>query len=59
MVLPPESIRIEILVEVIHAPERTLEENVLGPLLRKRGVIIKDDEVAYVLAYYDIKKNGL
>jgi len=56
--LPPESIRIEILVEVIHAPERTLEENVLGPLLRKRGVIIKDDEIAYVLAYYDIKKNG-
>jgi len=47
------------LVEVIHAPERTLEESVLGPLLRKRGVIIKDDEIAYVLAYYDIKKNGL
>jgi hypothetical protein len=59
MVLPPESIRIEILVEVIHAPERTLEESVLGTLLRKRGVTIKDDEVAYVLAYYDIKKNGL
>jgi len=57
--LPPESIRIEILVEVIHAPERTLDEKVLGPLLRKRGVIIKDDEIAYVLAYYDIKKNGL
>ena len=57
--LPPESIRIEILVEVIHAPQRTLEESVLGPLLRKRGVIIKDDEIAYVLAYYDIKKNGL
>jgi hypothetical protein len=56
--LPPESIRIEILVEVIQAPERTLEENVLGPLLRKRGVITKDDEIAYVLAYYDIKKNG-
>jgi hypothetical protein len=57
--LPPVSIRIEILVEVIHAPTRTLEESVLGPLLRKRGVIIKDDEIAYVLAYYDIKKNGL
>ena len=56
--LPPESIRIEILVAVIQAPERTLEESVLGPLLRKRGVIIKDDEIAYVLAYYDIKKNG-
>ena len=56
--LPPESIRIEILVEVIQAPQRTLEENVLGPLLRERGVIITDDEIAYVLAYYDIKKNG-
>jgi hypothetical protein len=59
LALPPESIRIEILVEVVHAPERTLEESVLGPLLRKRGVVIKDDEIAYVLAYYDIKKNGL
>jgi len=56
--LPPESIRIEILVEVIHAPDRTLNATVLGPLLRKRGVIIKDEEVSYVLAYYDIKKNG-
>ena len=56
--LPPESIRIEILVEVIHAPNRTLDATVLGPLLRKRGVIIKDEEVSYVLAYYDIKKNG-
>jgi len=59
MRLPPESIRIEILVDVIHAPERLVEEKVLGPLLRKRGVIIQDDEIAYVLAYYDIKKNGL
>ena len=56
--LPPESIRIEILVEVIHAPDRTLDATILGPLLRKRGVIIKDEEVSYVLAYYDIKKNG-
>jgi hypothetical protein len=58
MALPPESLRIEILVEVIHAPERTLDTTVLGPLLRQRGVIINDDEIAYVLAYYDIKKNG-
>lgn len=56
--LPPESIRIEILVEVIHAPDRTLDATILGPLLRKRGVTIKDEEVSYVLAYYDIKKNG-
>ncbi|MCP4403217.1 MAG: hypothetical protein GY801_38655 [bacterium] len=56
--LPAESIRIEILVEVIRAPKRTLEEKVLGPLLRERGVLVKDEEVRYVLAYYDIKKNG-
>jgi hypothetical protein len=57
VVLPAESIRIEILVEVIRAPERSLDEKVLGPLLRKRGVVVKDEEVRYVLAYYDIKKN--
>ncbi len=56
--LPPESIRIEILVEVIHAPDRILDEKVLGPLLRKRAVIINDNDIAYVLTYYDIKKNG-
>lgn len=56
--LPAESIRIEILVEVIRAPERNLDEKVLGPLLRKRGVLVKDEEVRTVLAYYDIKKNG-
>ncbi len=57
MTLPPEGIRIEILVEVIRAPDRTLDEEVLGSSLRKRGVIIKDNEIAYVLGYYDIKKN--
>ncbi len=57
--LPAESIRIEILVEVIRAPKRSLDEKVLGPLLRKRGVLVKDEAVRYVLAYYDIKKNGL
>ena len=56
--LPVESIRIEILVEVIRAPKRTLDEKVLGPLLRERGVLVKNEEVRYVLAYYDIKKNG-
>jgi hypothetical protein len=57
--LPAESIRIEILVEVIRAPERTSDEKVLGPLLRERGVLVKDEEVRYVLAYYDIKKKRI
>ena len=56
--LPAESTRIEILVEVIRAPERSLDEKVLGPRLRKRGVLVKNEEVRTVLAYYDIKKNG-
>jgi hypothetical protein len=30
----------------------------LAPLLRKRGVIIKDEEVAYVLDYYEVKKTN-
>jgi len=58
VVLPAESIRIEVLVEVIRAPGHTLDEKVLGPLLRERGVLVKDKEVHYVLVYYDIKKNG-
>ena len=57
--LPAASIRIEILVEVIRAPERSLDEKVLGPLLRERGVLVKDEEVRYVLAYYDIKKKRI
>lgn len=56
--LPAESIRLEILVEVIRAPKRRLDEKGLGPLLRERGVLVKDEEVRTVLAYYDIKKNG-
>ena len=58
VVLPPETIRIEILVEIIRTAERTLDETVLGPQLRKRGIAIRDNEIAYVLTYYDIKKNG-
>ncbi len=57
VILPPESIRIEILVEVIQTPDRSLDETVLGTLLRKKGLAIKDEEIAYVLTYYDVKKN--
>ncbi|MEE8058488.1 MAG: hypothetical protein V3T17_11730 [Pseudomonadales bacterium] len=57
--LPPESIRIEILVEVIQAPNRTLDEQVLGSLLRKRGISVTNDEINYVLVYYNIKKKQI
>lgn len=55
--LPPESVRIEILLEVIHTSDRSLDERVLGALLRKRGLAVKDEEIAYVLTYYNVKKN--
>jgi hypothetical protein len=57
--LPPENIRIEILLEVIRSTVRTMDEQVLGAGLRKRGIAITDSEVAGVLLYYDVKKNGL
>ncbi len=55
--LPPESIRIEIFVEVIQVPNHTLDEQVLGSLLRKRGVSVTHDEINCTLVYYNIKKN--
>ena len=58
-VLPPEHIRIAILLEVIRSTPRSIDEKALGAALRKRGVAIKDSEVTCVLLYYDVKKNGL
>ena len=57
--LPPETIRIEILLEVIGSTPRTVDEKALGAGLRQRGVVIEDSEVSGVLLYYDVKKNGL
>ena len=58
-VLPPEPIRIEILLEVIRSAPRRVDERTLGVGLRERGVAIEDRDVTGVLLYYDIKKNGL
>jgi len=54
--LPAESLRIEILLELIRGSNSLRNEKELGARLRKRGVAIQDAEIAYVLAYYDIKK---
>lgn len=59
IVLPPESITIEILVDVIRFPGSVINEKELGHRLRKRGIVIKDTEVGDVLSYYDIKKKRL
>ena len=58
-VLPPDPIRIEILLEIIRSAPRDTDAKVLGAGLRERGIAIEDREVTAVLVYYDIKKNGL
>lgn len=57
--LPPESIQIQILLEVIRGGEQRPDEQALGSQLRQQGIAIQDRDIAYVLVYYDIKKNGL
>lgn len=57
--LPAESLRIEILLELIRTCHEPRDEEALGARLRKRGFTLHNTEIAYVLAYYDIKKNGL
>jgi hypothetical protein len=58
-VLPPDNIRIEILLEVIRSTPRRTDAKALGAGLRERGIAIEDRVVTAVLLYYDIKKNGL
>ncbi len=55
--LPAENLIIEILLELIHASGYREHARELGKLLRKRGIVIGDSDIDYVLAYYDIKKN--
>jgi hypothetical protein len=57
--LPAENLTIEILLELIRAPECRADAKELGQLLRKRGIVIGDPDIGYVLAYYDLKKNRL
>ncbi len=54
--LPPQSVRIEILIEIIRSTNHIMDEKELGILLRTRGVAVNDTAIAYVLTYYDIKK---
>lgn len=55
--LPVENLIIEILLELIRAPDCRADAKELGRLLRKRGIVLGDPDIVYVLAYYDIKKN--
>jgi len=58
-VLPPDNIRIEILLQVIRSTPHRADAKALGAGLRERGIAIEDRAVTAVLIYYDIKKNGL
>lgn len=57
--LPVESLIIEILLELIRAAGCRADAKELGKLLRKRGIVIGDPDIVYVLAYYDIKKKPI
>lgn len=56
--MPAENLIIEILLEQIRFPNSQLEPKALSNSLKTRGIYIEDDRIAYVFAYYDLKKNG-
>jgi hypothetical protein len=58
MVLPPESVIINILLEIIQGDGRAIDESELGSRLKKKGIVVPQQQLIYVLATYDIKKNG-
>ena len=57
VMMPAENLVIEILLELIRFPCCQFEAQALGKALRKRGIPIDDNRIAYVLAHYDLKKN--
>ena len=57
MTMPPESVVIDILLEIIRGDERVVDESALGSRLKKRGIAVPQQKLIYVLTYYDIKKN--
>ena len=58
MVLPPESVIINILLEIIQGDGCAIDESELGSRLKKKGIVVPQQQLVYVLATYDIKKNG-
>ncbi len=56
--LPSETIIIDILLEIIRGNERIIDEEELSSRLKQRGVKVQQQQLIYVLTYYDIKKNG-
>lgn len=58
MMLPTETIVIDILLEIIRGNGALIDEEELGNRLKKRGVIVQPKQLNHVLTYYDLKKNG-
>ena len=56
--LPSDTIIIDILLEIIRGNERIINEEELSSSLKHRGVNVQQQQLVYVLTYYDIKKNG-
>ena len=56
--LPSETIIIDILLEIIRGNERIIDEEDLSLNLKQRGINVQQQQLIYVLTYYDIKKNG-
>ncbi len=56
--LPSETIIIDILLEIIRGHERIIDDKELSSNLKQRGINVQQTQLAYVLTYYDIKKNG-
>ena len=56
--LPSDTIIIDILLEIIRGNERIIDEEELSLRLKHRGVNVQQQQLIYVLTYYDIKKNG-
>ena len=55
--LPYETIVIDILLEIIRGNGRIFDEEILSSNLKQRGINVPQTQLAYVLTYYDIKKN--
>ena len=58
MMLPTETIIIDILLEIIRGNERIIDVSKLNANLKQRGITLQHTQLTYVLSYYDIKKNG-
>ena len=57
--LPSESIQIEVFAEVIRTHGIDVDSQQLAEELEARGIPISDKEIDNMVAFYDIKKNGV